>query len=119
MPQSARQLGLPNNPPFYHGLLLVPTISDRPPLFFVCYLVALLLFDGTDLLCRYFDALEEVAAVRIAEANGQAMPEWVPFSASEECQLCKADFSWASTSSSEVKKKKELAFVYIVAYIIS
>lgn len=54
------------------------------------------------LVCRYFDALEEVAAVREAEAKGHFMPDWVPFSASDECQLCKADFSWASTSRSEV-----------------
>lgn len=53
-------------------------------------------------LNRYFDALQEIAAVRAAEANGGVMPDWVPFSDSEECQLCKADFSWASTSNSEV-----------------
>lgn len=51
---------------------------------------------------RYFDALEEIAAVRAAEVKGEFMPDWVPFSESEVCQLCKADFSWASTSKSEV-----------------
>ena len=53
-------------------------------------------------LYRYFDALQEIAAVRVAEANGEVMPDWVPFSDFEVCQLCKADFSWASTSRSEV-----------------
>ncbi|CAB1111040.1 unnamed protein product [Ectocarpus sp. CCAP 1310/34] len=55
---------------------------------------------------RYFDALEEIAAVRAAEAKGEFMPEWVPFSESEVCQLCKADFSWASTSKSERARDK-------------
>lgn len=59
-----------------------------------------MLQDHTSL--SYFDALEEIAAVRVAEAKGEFMPEWVPFSESEVCQLCKADFSWASTSKSEV-----------------
>lgn len=54
-------------------------------------------------LRSYFDALEEIAAVRVAEAKGEVMPDWVPYSASEVCQLCKADFSWASTSRSEVR----------------
>ena len=40
--------------------------------------------------------------MRVAEANGEVMPDWVPFSDFEVCQLCKADFSWASTSRSEV-----------------
>ena len=53
-------------------------------------------------LNRYFDALQEIATVRVAEANGEVMPDWVPFSDFEVCQLCKADFSWASTSRSEV-----------------
>lgn len=60
-----------------------------------------MLQDHTSL--SYFDALEEIAAVRVAEAKGEFMPEWVPFSESEVCQLCKADFSWASTSKSEVR----------------
>lgn len=59
-----------------------------------------MLQDHTSL--SYFDALEEIAAVREAEAKGEFMPEWVPYSESEVCQLCKADFSWASTSKSEV-----------------
>ena len=54
-------------------------------------------------LNRYFDALQEIAAVRVAEANGEVMPDWVPFSDFEVCQLCKSDFSWASTSRSEVR----------------
>lgn len=41
--------------------------------------------------------------MRAAEAKGEFMPDWVPFSESEVCQLCKADFSWASTSKSEVR----------------
>lgn len=52
----------------------------------------------------YFDALEEIAAVRAAEAKGEFMPDWVPYSESEVCQLCKSDFSWASTSKSEVRE---------------
>ncbi|CAM9302396.1 unnamed protein product [Pylaiella littoralis] len=55
----------------------------------------------------YFDALEEIAAVRAAEAKGEFMPDWVPFSESEVCQLCKADFSWASTSKSEAQRARD------------
>eukprot|EP00903_Cladosiphon_okamuranus_P008039 g7754.t1 len=55
----------------------------------------------------YFDALEEIAAVREAEAKGEFMPEWAPFSESEVCQLCKADFSWASTSKSEAQRARD------------
>ncbi|CAM9679024.1 unnamed protein product [Scytosiphon promiscuus] len=55
----------------------------------------------------YFDALEEIAAVRTAEAKGEYMPDWVPFSESEVCQLCKADFSWASTSKSEAQRARD------------
>lgn len=62
-----------------------------------------MLQDHTSL--SYFDALEEIAAVREAEAKGEFMPEWVPFSESEVCQLCEADFSWASTSKSEVSRE--------------
>lgn len=40
------------------------------------------------------------------------MPEWVPFSASEECQLCKADFSWASTSRSEVYMMRIMLYLF-------
>lgn len=61
-----------------------------------------MLQDHTSL--AYFDALEEIADVREAEAKGEFMPDWVPFSESEVCQLCKADFSWASTSKSEVRR---------------
>eukprot|EP00752_Nemacystus_decipiens_P001837 g1772.t1 len=55
----------------------------------------------------YFDALEEIATVREAEAKGEFMPDWVPFSESEVCQLCKADFSWASTSKSEAQRARD------------
>ncbi|CAM9340264.1 unnamed protein product [Laminaria digitata] len=55
----------------------------------------------------YFDALQEIAAVRMAEANGEVMPDWVPFSDFEVCQLCKADFSWASTSRSEAQRARD------------
>lgn len=54
-------------------------------------------------LLRYYVALKEVMAVRKAEARGAVVPEWVPFSACNECQLCKADFFWASTLRSEVR----------------
>ncbi|CBJ27220.1 Zinc finger FYVE domain-containing protein [Ectocarpus siliculosus] len=55
----------------------------------------------------YFDALEEIAAVRTAEAKGEFMPDWVPFSEFEVSQLCKADFWWASTSKSEAQRARD------------
>lgn len=51
--------------------------------------------------------------MRVAEANGDVMPEWVPYSESDECQLCKADFTWASTSKSEVCERT-FCFVHVV-----
>lgn len=46
-------------------------------------------------------------AVRKAEAAGARVPEWVPYSASDHCQLCRADFFWGSTLRSEVRRYED------------
>lgn len=82
-------------------LYILPARASSSP--FPLFALAMVLLFRRNHPKRYFDALEEIAAVRAAEAKGEFMPEWVPFSESEVCQLCKADFSWASTSKSEVR----------------
>ncbi|CAM9212244.1 unnamed protein product [Discosporangium mesarthrocarpum] len=55
----------------------------------------------------YFDALEEIADVMAAEAEGRTAPLWVPFTAVDKCQLCGADFSWNSTLSSKAQLSRD------------
>eukprot|EP00639_Heterosigma_akashiwo_P032772 CAMPEP_0194736996 /NCGR_PEP_ID=MMETSP0296-20130528/79443_1 /TAXON_ID=39354 /ORGANISM="Heterosigma akashiwo, Strain CCMP2393" /LENGTH=106 /DNA_ID=CAMNT_0039646773 /DNA_START=103 /DNA_END=424 /DNA_ORIENTATION=+ len=53
---------------------------------------------------KYFSALFEVRDVRAAR---EAPPAWVPFDATDRCQVCAAEFTWASTSSSDAQANRD------------
>ncbi|CAM9182557.1 unnamed protein product [Chrysoparadoxa australica] len=56
---------------------------------------------------NYFEGILECLDVQKARAMGYEPPQWVPFSASETCQACGSDFTWASTSRSAAQQQRD------------